>query len=53
MAQDVYSIGVVLYEIANWECFLIWDGRILDYNIGGRSIIKKNPKKQDPGRARS
>jgi hypothetical protein len=47
MAHDVYSIGVVLYEIAAWECFLAWDDRILDYNIdeevlpGGRSIIKK------------
>jgi hypothetical protein len=47
MAHDVYSVGVVLYEIALWQCFLIWDDRILDYNIdeevlpGGRSIIRK------------
>jgi hypothetical protein len=47
MAHDVYSIGVVLYEIALWQCFLTWDDVILDYNIdaevlpGGRSIIRK------------
>jgi hypothetical protein len=45
MAHDVYSIGVVLFEIGLWRCFLKWDVR--DYTIdetvlpGGQNILQR------------